>query len=129
MPDEPTWRVYLSEWLTVYISDADGPEGVDECWDYFASRYRGRVAVEDLRVMATSPDRPGSGAYPYCLQLWLPNLKGEFKDRDLADKLADEIAEVPPYGGAGLMLAVVQRGSDEEKALLEYGKKMLPDAG
>ena len=127
LPDA-TWRVYLCEWLIVWTSDADGPEGLDQCWDHFERTYKGRVRGEDRRVVpAIIGAEPGG--HPYCLQLWLPNLRGEHKDRDLADCLADEIAEAPPYGGAGLWLEVVQRGSAEEQVLLDYGKKMLPDAG
>lgn len=125
---EPTWRVYLREWLIVWTSDADGPEGVDECWDYFARKYKGRVREEDRRVVDAITGRQGS-AGPQCLQLWLPNLKGEFKDRTDADKLADALAADPPYEGAGLFVGVIQRGSAEERELLEYGRKMLPDAG
>ena len=115
-PPDATWRVYLAEWLIVWTSDAFGPEGAGECRAHFGRRYKGRVREEDWRVEPAVPGRVVSGQQ--CLQLRLPNLQGEFKLR----------ADVPVTGyveGGHL----VQRGSAEEKELLAYGKKMLPDAG
>jgi len=116
-----TWRVYLREWLIVYTSDAAGPEGVDECWDHFAGKYKGRVRDQDRQVAATSSDRPG--AYPYRLELRLPNLKGEYKDE------ADAVLLSAEHAGIEEQPRVVRRGSPEEQELLGYGRKMLPAAG
>jgi hypothetical protein len=109
---EPTWKVYLPEWLAVFSVAGDGPE----CWDHFAGKYAGRVRDEDRRVKV-EPDHQ-------VLQMRLPNLQGEFKDRADALALARDLE--PDSGQA---VRIVQRGSAEEKALLEYGTKMLPDAG
>ena len=50
-PDAP-WRVYLAEWVTVWTSDAAGPEGQAEALQHFRGKYRGRVRDEDWRVAA-----------------------------------------------------------------------------
>jgi hypothetical protein len=123
MSTEPTWRAYLTEWLIVWTSDASGPEGADECWDYFERKYKGRVREDDRRVVpAIAGVAPGG--HPYCVQLRLPGLRGEYKDYSDAVALASELLD----GHEGALCVVVQRGSSEEKALLEYGKKMLPGA-
>lgn len=107
-PAEPTWRVYLAEWLIVYTSDSSGPEGVDECWDHFAGKYKGRVREDHRRVVPAITGRLGAEG-PYCLQLHLPNLQSESRDRI-----------------DGCVIGVqVQRGSPAEQELLDYGKKML----
>lgn len=108
MSTEPTWRVYQPEWLTVYVPD--GQEDGQKAWDRFAAVYQGRVRDEDVRVLEDPHVQ---------LQVRLPNLKGEFKDRDEA---MDWYIQLPHA-------QLVQRGSEQEKELLAYGKKMLPDAG
>lgn len=120
MPAEAPWRVYLAEWVAVYTSDSSGPEGADECWDHFERNYKGRVREEHRQVVATSPVKPG--AYPYSLELRLPNLKGEFKDEAAAWMLSGELMTLD----ASPKPHVVRRGSPAEQALLDYGKKMLP---
>lgn len=115
MSTEPTWRVYLSEWLTVYTSDQLEVPGQEECKAAYARKYGGRVRQEDVRIKPAGRLRPSHQA----LQLRLPNLKGEFKDRT-------EAADLLQAMGSGGWL--VRRGSPEEQELLDYGKKMLPDA-
>jgi hypothetical protein len=115
MSTEPTWKVYLPEWLIVYTAGVSGTEGRDECRRHFDGRYQGRMRSEDWRLVNTQ--------YPQ-LQVRLPNLHGEFKDYSDAVALASEL--VDDRGGTA---HVVQRGSAEEKALLDYSRKMLPDAG
>jgi hypothetical protein len=116
---EPTWRVYLTEWLTVYTADFMGSPGEQDCWDHFAGKYAGRVREKDREVASSAPDW-----WPV-LRLRLPNLRGEFKDHGDALDLASELMDGHKDGPCDL----VRRGSDEEKALLEYGKKMLPEQG
>lgn len=113
--DEPTWRVYAPEWLTVYTSDQLEVTGHQECKDHFAAKYQGRVRPEDMRIRGAGVLRPQQQA----LQLRLPNLKGEHKDRQVA---MDHYTGLPHA-------ALVQRGSLEEQVLLDYGKKMLPQTG
>jgi hypothetical protein len=120
MPDA-TWRVYLTEWLIIWTSDASGPEGMAECVEHFERKYRGRVRAGDRRVVPAITGRGGGTDGPYCLQLKLPNLRGEYKDREDAEKKSFLL--YAKYA------ALVQRGSAEEQALLDYGKKMLPGAG
>ncbi len=109
MPDA-TWRVYLREWLTVYTADVTGSDGRDECQRHFWSKYRGRVRGEDVMYVNTQ--------YPQ-LQLRLPNLKGEFKDE------ADARWSFTVHAGQEEAPRVVQCGSPQEQALLEYGVKMM----
>lgn len=126
MSTEPTWRVYLPEWQFVYTSDVLGEPGIDECLIFYRQRYEGRVREEDWR---TVPAVMGArGPQPQALQLRLPNLRGEFKDYDTAVEWASHLADQIPSGDQ-VAVVVVQRGSVEERELLEYGKKMLPDAG
>ena len=103
---DATWRVYLAEWLIVWTSDADGPEGVDECWDYFERKYKGRVREEDRRVVPAIIGRGGGATGPYCVQLRLPNLQGEYKDEADARELSVERVLM-----AGEAVSAVQRGS------------------
>jgi hypothetical protein len=104
---DATWRVYLREWVIVY----PGSPGKAECARHFESRYAGRVRDQDWRIV------PGAGGYR--LELRLPNLKGEYRDR--ADAL-EHYTELPHA-------YLVQAGTPEEKALLGYGRKMLPEGG
>lgn len=119
MSAEPTWRVYLQEWLTVYTAGYMGDPGKRECWEHFDRKYAGRVQLEDRKVVSEAP-----GWFP-ALKLRLFNRRGEFKDPAEADREATRIFDPP----AGCTPEVVRRGSAEEQALLDYGKKMLPDAG
>jgi hypothetical protein len=116
---EPTWRVYLTEWLTVYTAGYMGDAGEQDCLAHFARKYAGRVRDEDRRVTRTGP------AFWPALQLRLPNRRGEFKDYSDALEHASSLMDVFKDGPCD----VVQRGSAEERELLEYGKKKLPDAG
>ena len=115
---EAPWRVYLAEWLIVYTSDQDGKPGQEECESHFALKYAGRVRDEHWRIIPAVTGAAGA-AGPHCLQLMLPNLKGEYKDEDAFD--------VPWLAGDPRI--VVRRGSSEEQALLDYGRKMLPQDG
>jgi hypothetical protein len=121
MSTEPTWRAYLTEWLTVWTSDALEVMGQRECRDVFARKYEGRVRPEDMRIRSAGPLRPS----PQALQLRLPNLRGEYKDYGDAVALASDLMD----GHEAILCVVVQRGSSEERSLLDYSKKMLPGAG
>lgn len=122
MTEDVTWRLYRAEWLIVYTSDQTGQDGKAECRAAYARKYGGRVRPEDVRVVPAIMGRLG-GDGPHCVQLRLPNLKGEFKNPEDALALGQELA------AAGSTCDLVRRGSPEEQALLDYGKKMLPDAG
>jgi hypothetical protein len=123
MSTDPTWRVYLAEWVTVYTSDMFVRFGDDECEAVFGQRYKGRVRDGDWRVIPVTAGHP-EAVVPRVLQLRLPNLRGEFKSEADAWWLAGELLDA-----TGQSPHVVQRGSAEERALLEYGKKMLPGGG
>jgi hypothetical protein len=113
--------VYLTEWLTVYVGDGLEVTAQRDCEAIFERVYRGRVREEDWRVRNPSALRPG----PRVLQLRLPNRRGEFKDAADAVALAGDLMDGHKDGTC----AIVLRGSAEERDLLEYGKKKLPDAG
>lgn len=113
--DEPTWRVYAPEWLSVYTSDQLEVPGMRECQAVFDLTYAGRVRLTDMRIKGIGLMRPAH----YCLQLRLWNLKGEYKDRR---EVLDHSIEIPHAH-------LVQRGSPEERELTEYGKRMLPQPG
>lgn len=108
-----TYKVYVREWLVVFVSDAAGDAGVEECRRRFREKYEGRVRDEDVRVEGTSrkfPDRYGSR-----LMLCLPNVRGEFKTLALAEEFAGK------FDGA----VVVGRNSRDEYELKNYGLKKL----
>jgi len=117
---DATWRVYLAEWLIVYTSDELEVIGQRECEAVFARKYQGRLRDGDWRIRNPGAFRPGRRV----LQLRLPNLKGEYKDNADAVALASELMDAHPDGPCD----VVHRGSAGEQALLDYSRKMLPDA-
>lgn len=119
MSTEPTWRVYLTEWLTVFTAGYMGLSGEQECRDHFDGKYAGRVRDADWRVSRSGP------AFWPVLQLRLPNRRGEFKDHNDALKLASSLMDGYQDGPCD----IARRGSPEEQELLDYGKKKLPDAG
>lgn len=116
-PDAP-WRVYLAEWVTVWTSDAVGLEGQAEALQYWREKYRGRVRDEDWRVVPAFAGRELE-CPPYCVRLRLPNLQAEYKDA------ADARWSFTTHAGQDEAPRVVQRGSPEEQALLDYSRKML----
>jgi hypothetical protein len=111
------WRVYLPEWLIMYTSDAEGNDGYQECWNLIKNRYERslpkpaenyfRIVQADShhkRRAHTTPDYKGH----YCVQLLLPNLRAEARDRTGADLIATEL---------GPEAEVVARDSIGDKAL------------
>ena len=129
------WRVYRREWVIVYslnavLNRADPladhlpvilSDGVSE---YFEAHYAGRVADDDVRF---GSEILGLTAHAQ-LELFLPNLKAEFKHRADAETYLQRRLEVDvdavPLGGR--VYHVVQRNSTQEQELLSYGVKKLP---
>jgi hypothetical protein len=107
------WRVYQREWVAVYTSDATGYEGSVEAQDFVRRTYEGCIRDGEARI-----SRPGI-AEEECItaEVFLPNLHGEWRDRDDADRDASL---------AGPEAVVVAAGSPEERELLDYGKRKLP---
>jgi hypothetical protein len=110
------YRVYLDEWIIVYTSQARGDDGVQECEDAFAERWKGRVQDGHHRIIPASSRNPGQ--WESQVQLRLPNRRGEYAARENAEKLARDL-------GPGAR--IVERWSPEEDALLSYGKRRLRD--
>jgi hypothetical protein len=109
------YRVYAREWLVMYVSDSLEVPGAQECKDVFRERYAGRVLDEEWRTVHVGAFRPGRKA----LEMLLWNLQGEYKDRGLAEKLKAERPQA----------VLVEAGSPEERELLNYGRRMLPQRG
>ena len=109
--DEGFWRVYRSEWVVEYVSDADGEEGTRECMRKFLDGYRCRVQDGDWRIVAWSETDPGG--WPCMLEVHLPVMKGEYRNQKDAD------VHVRKTGGT-----VVREGSPEETGLLHRGAEM-----
>jgi hypothetical protein len=107
------WKVYLPEWVAAYTSVQLEVDGQRECEHVYEQIYAGRVRDEDRRIRNPGQLRPGRRV----LELRLPNLQGEFKDRDEADELRGE---------RGDEAVVVLAGSPEERELSDYGRRMLP---
>jgi hypothetical protein len=112
-----TWRVYRTEWVTVYTSTDRGAAGGAEAQRHYAETYEGRVRQEDAQfVIPVGQERV---LPPVTLQLRKPNLHSEWKDEPQATMAA---------AGIGPEVHVVLAGSPEERVLLDYGVKKLPDA-
>jgi hypothetical protein len=122
-----TWRVYVTEWVTVYTSDAADEAGGAEAAQFLKDTYAGRVRPEDVRL-AVPPSgfmEELAGLPPAEMQVTAqvrrPNLRGEWKARDFADDHAARICQEE-----GVTPSVVGTGTPEEQALIDYGKRMLP---
>lgn len=99
------WKVYQPDWLIVCATTSDLL-----CRDYFDRFYAGRVRDEDVRYNSAVGGT-------FVLELRLPNLKGEFKYKHLAEAWV----ELHPAKGT----EIVARSSRAEMKLLEYGKRKL----
>jgi hypothetical protein len=109
MPESGLWRVYAPVWVTAYISDAAGQDGYLEAQQVMGERWSGRVRSEDMQVMEPAP-----GARTV-VTMRRPVLRSEWKDeRQAAGQLqwAEE---------AQAVLA----GSDQERELLDFGRRRL----
>jgi hypothetical protein len=106
------WRVYKSEWVVTYTSDAEGEDGERECEQKFVEVYEGRVRSDDSRTVPWSLSHPEW--WPWLLELRLPTMKGEYSSRPLALEYARKIDG-----------EVVLEGSRADKRILGYGKLML----
>ena len=102
-----TWRVYLSEWI-IKASE----EEREKIEQIFAEKYEGRVREDDMRIV-----RFGS---LWVLELFLPNVIGEFKHRELAE-------EYVAHGFADKDVTLVSRNSKPDQDLRNYGVLKLPD--
>lgn len=98
------WKAYRPEWLITHTARTEA-----ECAAVFHASHAGRIRDEDVRY------REHVGLW--ALELRLPNLKGEFKTRELADRYATEQVDQNTV--------VVARSSRDEMKLLEYGKRKL----
>lgn len=105
------WRVYCKDWLIVFVAEDD--KDIDE---YFLDKFDGRVRDEDHRIITWAE---GSAR---ALELYLFNLKGEFKHREQAELFANtEFAE-------SRSPTVVPRSSRAEQELKDYSKRKLISA-
>jgi hypothetical protein len=119
----PTWRVYVTEWVTAYTSDGTDEAGAAETRAWLEATYAGRVQAEDLELVlitAKQDDGPFSPAH-VSGRVRKPNLRGEWKNREDADEHAARIE-----AAEDVIPEVVGAGTQEEQALLDYGKRMLP---
>lgn len=115
------WCVYSQEWLAVYSSDMIGLAGRNECQGVYIRRYEGRIREHDTRLQPWS--ETSSNAYPWMLELRLWNLRGEFVSQALGERFvtANNLAADGPDRAP-----VVRKNSAADRALREYGQKMLP---
>lgn len=111
------WRVYQPQWQAVYTSDQAGYAGSVEVQDFVRETYGGRIRDGEARISVPDSDCPE--AQRVTGEVLLPNLQGEWKDRGDADGHCRALGEDAVVVGAG---------SAEERVLLGYGRKRLPDA-
>jgi len=116
---EELWRAYLPEWLVAYSSTLSGDTGWEECYAFLRRNYDGKLHHHDFRFVTPDGQAPGADSgYSgwWVLQLRLNNLRGEFRDKDDAVKLAAEL---------GSDAEVVAKFSREDRKLAGYGKRRL----
>jgi hypothetical protein len=108
-----TWRVYEKQWLIVFASDPGalqpGDRPQESCEDKWEHDYAGKVELWDMKVEPFSTSEPER--WPWYLKLRLWTMTGEFLGKPVMAGLAG--------------FALVQGGSPEERALLDYGRKKL----
>lgn len=108
------WKVYRPEWLIVFASSTTGEAGEAECQAHFDARFEGRVRQDDVAISSVYPGTDSRSQ----LLLRLPNIKGEFKTRELAEAYV----RFQRWDNA----VVVPRSGRAEHKLKEYGIKKLP---
>lgn len=112
-----SWRVWEQHWLIVYTSEAEGDDGIQECQHYFQDKYEGNVRDSEWRVV------PADAYCDATLQLKLPTVVGEYRDREQAEELRDELADADPDNKYPLW--VTELGSPADKDLETYGQRKL----
>lgn len=118
MTDPASWRIYRDEWLVAFVAfPQDGQSAQERAEVHFARHYRGKVLDCDVRFVA-GPEAYGSRAV--VLELRLPNMRGEFKTRELAQEFADRF-----FAGEENVI-VVGTDSPEDRDLRTYGMTPLP---
>ncbi len=106
------WRLYTWQWIVVYTTDAIGEDGIREAQGEFTSRYKGRVGEDEWKVCSYG------AKWSSVLQLKLPTMVGEFKQREVAEGVS---LEYPP----AMRPTLVARNSADDYKLREYGKRKL----
>ena len=109
-----SFRIWERHWVTVYTSDADGQDGIDECAGHFRRVYEGCVRDWEWRLESVSP------RWPATLSLYLPIVVGE--RRHIRDAEALQNSRIQNT----LESWIVELGSEQDKSLESYGKKKLP---
>lgn len=112
---DPLYRVYRPEWIIVFTSIKHGEAGKAEAGEHFSEKYAGKVYDGHVRFTPTSKNAPD--AWPYWLELKLPNVLGEFKTEELA---AEFVASL-----GGDEAVIVPKNSKQEQNLTSYSKRKL----
>ncbi len=120
MDTEPvSWRIYRDEWITMYVAFEHADQTpIERATAHFDQYYQGRVLARDVEYEI---DNTTYGQPAAILRLRLPNLRGEWKPRELAQEFADR-----SFAGEENVM-VVATDSREEQDLKGYGVKMLPE--
>jgi len=114
-----SWRIYRDEWVAVYCAfEQDGKTPIERATAFFAEHYEGRVLACDVEYEI---DNTTYGQPAATLRLRLPNMRGEWKTRELAEEFKDRF-----FAGEEEVV-VVATDSREEQDLRNYGIKMLPE--
>lgn len=115
-----SWRLYHDEWITVYVAfELDGRSPTERAVDFAVEHYDGRVRPADVLYVL---DERHYGEPAVLLQLRLPNLRGEFKDRALAEEFRGRMFGADDDGSVHLVGA----DTDADQELRGYGVKQLP---
>ncbi len=115
-----SWRVYHYEWITVHTAfGRDSASAIEHATAHYTEHYAGRVREADVQYLF---DEETYGRAAVLLQLRLPNLRGEFKDRERAEQFSDLMFGAEP----GHRVHVVGADTEQDRTLLAYGVKQLP---
>jgi hypothetical protein len=121
------WQLWRQEWVIVASSDAKGAEGKAEMEARFKAKYDERVEEGHWRILPVSQRNPDR--WEYRLELFIWNVKGEFKRRELAEGyLADQREENPDGDWGDELCRVVAKNSRDAYKLREYGTRKLAKA-
>ena len=112
------WHVYAWESRWAWTSTVGGDQGKEQCWQYFADHFAGRIAdpSESVDVLPTSESQPS--LWPWKLEIRMPTMRGSFKLRSQADQFVAAHQEFDRP-------KVVARNSKDEFELKNYGIRKL----
>lgn len=106
-----TVRIYVQDWIRVFTNEEDS----ENCYEYFAGKYEGRIRDEDMRIQQSVIDN-------WVLEIRVWNLFAETKNMEMAEALG-ETAKVEGFEE----VRIVYRSSRDETKLKDYGRVKIKE--